>query len=96
MIVTFLNLCFYHQGASVIRMLKSFIGSHHFTAGLRTYLQKYAYGNAQTEELWESMSEVSYDVIHSCHPLPFHDNDGLKSEALPPVKFNVAMTIISR
>ena len=44
-------------------MLKSFIGSHHFTAGMRSYLQTYAYSNAQTDELWESMSEVSYDVI---------------------------------
>ncbi|KAL9985905.1 hypothetical protein ACROYT_G008358 [Oculina patagonica] len=49
----------YEKGASVIRMLKSFIGSDHFTAGLRSYLQKYAYANAQTHELWESMSEVS-------------------------------------
>lgn len=49
----------YRKGASLIRMLKSFIGSQHFTAGMRSYLQKYAYGNAQTDELWESMSEVS-------------------------------------
>ena len=79
----------------MIRMLKSFIGSHHFTAGLRTYLQKYAYGNAQTDELWESMSKVSYDVIHSCHALSFRNNEGLKSESLPRVKVNVAMRIIS-
>lgn len=51
----------------MIRMLKTFISSEHFTAGLRTYLEKYAYANAQTDELWESMSEVSYDVILSFH-----------------------------
>ena len=63
-------------------MLKSFIGSHHFTAGMRSYLQKYAYSNAQTDELWESMSEVSYDVIDFFHALPFYDTDDLKPEAL--------------
>lgn len=52
-------------------MLKSFIGSHHFTAGMRSYLQKYAYGNAQTDELWESMSEVSYEVS-DFFPTLFH------------------------
>ena len=75
----------------MIRMLKSFIGSHQFTAGLRTYLKKYAYGNAQTDELWESMSEVSYDVQIFCHALKFHDSDDVKLEALSFVKFNVAM-----
>lgn len=67
----------------MIRMLKSFIGSHHFTAGLRAYLQKHTYGNAQTDELWESMSEVGYDATDSCHALPFHDNDDFKLKALP-------------
>lgn len=58
-------------------MLKSFIGSDHFTAGLRSYLQKYAYANAQTDELWESMSEVSYVVFYSCHCLPLNDVESL-------------------
>lgn len=58
-------------------MLKNFIGSDHFTAGLRSYLEKYAYANAQTDELWESMSEVSYDVIRSCHFHRFYNDEGL-------------------
>ena len=62
----------------MIRMLKSFIGSEHYTAGLRSYLEKYAYANAQTDELWESLSEVSYDVILSCHCPSFYENEDLK------------------
>lgn len=50
----------FFQGSSVIRMLKSTIGFDGFTTGLRSYLQKYAYGSADTDDLWESLSEVSY------------------------------------
>jgi len=49
----------YEKGASVIRMLKSFLGSDGFTSGLQRYLQKYAFGNAETDDLWECMSEKS-------------------------------------
>ena len=74
----------------MIRMLKSFIGSHHFTAGMRSYLQKHAYSNAQTDELWESMSEVSYDVIDFFQALPFYDTDDLKPEALFIAKIKIS------
>ncbi|PFX22359.1 Glutamyl aminopeptidase [Stylophora pistillata] len=49
----------YEKGASVIRMLKNTIGHDHFTAGLRSYLQRYAYSNADTDELWGTLSEKS-------------------------------------
>ena len=44
-------------------MLKIFIGSDRFTAGMRSYLEKYAYANAQTDDLWESFTKVSYDDV---------------------------------
>ena len=62
----------------MIRVLKSFIGSEEFSAGLRSYLEKYGYINAQTNELWESMSEVSYDIILSFHSPSFYDNEDHK------------------
>jgi len=49
----------YRKGASVIRMLHSVIGEEAFTAGIKTYIEKYAYGNARTEDLWESLSAGS-------------------------------------
>jgi SPX domain protein involved in polyphosphate accumulation len=36
-----------------------------FLAGLKSYLQKYKYSNAATNDLWHSLSQVQYvtDVI---------------------------------
>ena len=39
-------------------MLKSFLGSDKFTSGLQLYLKRYSFGNANTDDLWECMSEV--------------------------------------
>lgn len=49
----------YNKGASIIRMLHSFIGSENFKNGLRHYLNQYQYGNATTMNLWESLEKVS-------------------------------------
>lgn len=49
----------YSKGASVIRMLESYLGSLDFKTGLRSYLKKHKYGNAKTADLWHSLSEAS-------------------------------------
>lgn len=49
----------YNKGASIIRMLHSFIGSDNFKNGLRHYLEQYQYGNAKTINLWDSLEKVS-------------------------------------
>ncbi|OGE42848.1 hypothetical protein A3B45_01240 [Candidatus Daviesbacteria bacterium RIFCSPLOWO2_01_FULL_39_12] len=49
----------YSKGASILRMLHEYLGPKDFRDGLRHYLKKYAYGNAQTEDLWNALSEVS-------------------------------------
>ena len=36
----------YSKGASVIRMMHSFVGSQAFKEGIRQYLRKYEYSNA--------------------------------------------------
>lgn len=46
----------YSKGASVINMLHVFLGDEAFRAGLREYLAKYQYANAETEDLWQSLS----------------------------------------
>lgn len=49
----------YQKGASIIRMLRSFLGSDAFTSGLQLYLKKYSFKNADTDYLWECLSEKS-------------------------------------
>lgn len=49
----------YSKGASVIRMLANYLGEEDFQKGLQFYLKKHSYSNAQTEDLWESLEEVS-------------------------------------
>ncbi|MBI2314568.1 M1 family metallopeptidase [Candidatus Daviesbacteria bacterium] len=49
----------YSKGASVLRMLMSYLGEKDFRKGLQHYLKKYAYSNAQTLDLWNSLEQVS-------------------------------------
>ncbi len=46
------------QGASIIRMLESFVGRENLRKGLRSYLNEYKYTNARTDNLWESIGQV--------------------------------------
>lgn len=49
----------YSKGASVIRMLAEYLGENNFRKGLRYYLEKHAYKNASTNDLWEAFEKVS-------------------------------------
>ena len=49
----------YSKGASVIRMLATYLGEGSFRRGLRNYLRKHAYGNALTEDLWRALERAS-------------------------------------
>lgn len=49
----------YSKGASILRMLHEYLGPKDFRDGLRHYLKKHAYGNAQTEDLWKALEEIS-------------------------------------
>ena len=49
----------YCKGASVIRMIKAVLGIDSFRTGLVKYMQKYAYGNTETLDLWNAWEEVS-------------------------------------
>lgn len=47
----FLNL----QGQSVLRMLEDFMGADKFQQGLVEYLKTHSFGNARTQDLWNSL-----------------------------------------
>ena len=55
----------YNKGASVIRMLYHYIGDEHFRDGMHSYLKKWSYKNAITEDLWDSLEESSKKPIRS-------------------------------
>jgi len=49
----------YSKGASVIRMLASYLGEKDFRDGLRYYLKKHSYKNTETLHLWQAFEKVS-------------------------------------
>ncbi len=49
----------YSKGASVIHMLHQFVGPENFKLGLRYYLEKHAYSNTDTIDLWKALEDVS-------------------------------------
>ena len=49
----------YAKGTAVVRMLEAYVGEDAFRAGVRTYIKKYAYGNAVTDDLWAAIDKVS-------------------------------------
>lgn len=53
----------YEKGASVLRMLEQYIGSSVFRDGVRDYLRTYAYGNADTKDLWTSLEKVAKQPV---------------------------------
>ena len=40
-------------------MLKNYMTAVDFDKGIANYLQKYKYSNAQTDDLWQCLSEVN-------------------------------------
>ncbi|KAA3681020.1 aminopeptidase N [Paragonimus westermani] len=47
----------YNKGASVLRMMESFLGRDTFRLGLRNYLQEFKFKNTVHEDLWRSLTE---------------------------------------
>jgi puromycin-sensitive aminopeptidase len=46
------DLLTYEKGASVLRMLEQHIGTEVFRDGVRLYLERHQFGNAETTDLW--------------------------------------------
>lgn len=43
----------------MLRMMNMFLGEENFRTGVSNYLKKYAYGNAEQDDLWQSLTEVA-------------------------------------
>jgi puromycin-sensitive aminopeptidase len=57
------DLLTYEKGAGVLRMLEQYIGPDVFRDGVRLYLDRHAYGNAETTDLWKALGEVARQPI---------------------------------
>ena len=57
------DLLTYEKGAGVVRMLEQWVGEEPFREGIRHYLTTHAYGNTDTNDLWEALEHVSDQPI---------------------------------
>ncbi|XP_030767468.1 glutamyl aminopeptidase-like isoform X2 [Sitophilus oryzae] len=48
----------YNKGASILRMLEDTVGETNFQKGVKSYLEKYAYGNAVTKHFLDEIQSV--------------------------------------
>ncbi len=49
----------YEKGAGVVRMLEQHLGEEAFRRGLRLYMEKHAYKNTVTTDLWDALEEAT-------------------------------------
>ncbi|GFY96739.1 aminopeptidase M1 [Actinidia rufa] len=54
----------YRKGASVIRMLQSYLGPECFQRALASYIKRYACSNAKTEDLWAVLEDESGEPVN--------------------------------
>ncbi len=57
------DLLTYEKGASVLRMLEQHLGPDTFRDGVRLYLRRHAYANAETTDLWRALGEAARQPI---------------------------------
>jgi aminopeptidase 2 len=50
----------YSKGASVIRMLASYMGAEDFRQGVNNYLKKFKFSNARTQDLWHYLEAAAH------------------------------------
>ncbi|HUG36237.1 MAG TPA: M1 family metallopeptidase, partial [Candidatus Limnocylindrales bacterium] len=57
------DLLTYEKGASVLRMLEQHLGPEVFRDGVRLYLERHRYANAETGDLWKALGDASRQPI---------------------------------
>uniref|UniRef100_A0A7N0V668 Alpha-aminoacylpeptide hydrolase n=1 Tax=Kalanchoe fedtschenkoi TaxID=63787 RepID=A0A7N0V668_KALFE len=73
----------YRKGASVIRMLQSYLGAEVFQRSLAAYIKKWACSNAKTEDLWAALEEGSGQPVNKLM------NSWTKQQGYPVVSVKV-------
>ena len=54
------DLLTYEKGASVLRMLEQHLSGEVFRDGVRLYLERHRFGNAETTDLWRALGDASH------------------------------------
>ncbi|MEF9978530.1 MAG: M1 family metallopeptidase [Thermomonas sp.] len=49
----------YQKGGAVIRMLENYVGEDAWREGVRAYMQKHAYGNTVSADLWSAVQQAA-------------------------------------
>ena len=57
------DLLTYEKGASVLRMLEQHVGNELFREGVRLYLARHQYDNADTTDLWKALGDAARQPI---------------------------------
>ncbi|XP_018335613.1 aminopeptidase Ey [Agrilus planipennis] len=52
----------YYKGASIIRMMRDFLGANRFRNAIQFYLSNHTFSTAVPDDLWEAMEAYSRDV----------------------------------
>ncbi len=55
----------YEKGASVLRMLEQYLGAEPFRDGIRLYLQRHQYANAETTDLWDALEDSTRQPVRA-------------------------------
>src|SRR5262249_56016826 len=57
------DLLTYEKGASVLRMLEQHLGADEFRDGVRLYLDRHRFANAETTDLWKALGDAARQPI---------------------------------
>jgi puromycin-sensitive aminopeptidase len=55
----------YEKGAAVVRMLEQYLGEDAFRLGVQRYLERHAYGNTRTTDLWDALEEATGQPVRA-------------------------------
>lgn len=55
----------YEKGASVLRMLEQYLSAEAFRDGIRLYLQRHQYDNAETTDLWDALEDSTKQPVRA-------------------------------
>jgi puromycin-sensitive aminopeptidase len=55
----------YEKGASVLRMLEQYLGAEAFRDGIRLYLRRHQYANAETTDLWDALEDSTEQPVRA-------------------------------
>jgi puromycin-sensitive aminopeptidase len=53
----------YQKGGALLRMLEQFLGEEAFRAGVSHYLKSHAYGNTETNDLWDAIEATTQQPV---------------------------------